>query len=74
MILEGSIFDVSFLPESPAEEGRGCAKELLEKNRLHRLKATTNKDLKLLNAILSSKFAAKIGAVRENMKTRLKKG
>jgi hypothetical protein len=37
-----------------------------------RLKAATNIDLKLLNAILSSKFAAKIGAEGENMKTRLK--
>jgi hypothetical protein len=51
-----------------------CAWDILKKNRLTRLKAATNKDLDHLDAILSSKFAAKIGAEGQNMKNRLKNG
>jgi hypothetical protein len=53
---------------------KSCAPDTLEKNRLIRLKAATNKDLKLLDIIPSLKFAAKIRAEGQNMKIRLKKG
>src|SRR5579871_6344781 len=45
------------------------AKVILKKNRLTRLKAATNKDLDRPDTILSSKFAAKIGAEAQIMKT-----
>jgi hypothetical protein len=73
MILDGFSFGASFFAVSPVAAGESWAKDILEKNKLHRLKAATNKDLELLNAILSSKFAAKIGGEGQNMKKRLKK-
>jgi hypothetical protein len=73
MILDGFSLGVSFFAVSPVAAGESWAKDILKKNTLHRLKAATNKDLELLNAILSSKFAAKIGGEGQNMKKRLKK-
>jgi len=56
-----------------APPGESWALDTLKKNKLTRLKAATNKDLSHLGAILSSKFAAKIGAEGQNMKITLKK-
>jgi hypothetical protein len=72
--LEASIFFAVSCPVAPAAGAVSCAWDILKKNRLTRLKAATNKDLDHLDAILSSKFAAKIGAEGQNMKNRLKNG
>src|SRR5579871_5340437 len=49
-----------------------CAEDVLEKNKLTRLKAATNKDLNLLDTIPILKFAAKIRVGGQNMKRTLK--
>src|SRR6185437_344953 len=58
-----------------ASEGlKSCAEDILEKNKLTRLKTATNIHLRLLDTIPILKFAAKIRAGGQNMKIRLENG
>src|SRR5580658_7284089 len=72
MTFEGLIAPAFGLPACPLSAGTSCAQDILKKNKLTRLKAATNKDLDHLDAILPSKFAAKIGGEGQIMKIRLK--
>src|ERR1700761_7008589 len=73
MIFEGSSLEGSFLSVSSLTGVLSCALDILEKNKLLKLKATTNKDLKRLDTIPALTFGRKDTGGGSQIKNKIKK-